>query len=259
MPSKRLTAVVAAAIAIAALASACGGSSSDANKASAAIRAAAKGPFRPSGPGGPSGQHFPSFTATASQDKVDVHSSPGGPTTNTLTNPIPGGAPLTFLLTPDPSQTGGSGWIQVYLPVRPNGSTGWIPTSEVKVQGNPYLLVINLSAHQVTAYNYGTLEHAFPVAIGAPHTPTPTGTFYITSLLKPENRAVYGDYAYGLSGHSPTLTDFDGYDAELGLHGTDDPTSVGKSISHGCIRLHNADIDTLAPVLPLGTPVEIVA
>jgi lipoprotein-anchoring transpeptidase ErfK/SrfK len=251
-------AIVAGAAAIAALGSACG-SSSDANQAKAAIRAVGRTPSVVSSQPSP-GQRFPSYTATAVQAQVDVHSSPGGPTTTTLTNPISGGTPLTFLLTPDPTQTGGPSWVQVYLPVRPNGSTGWIPTSQVKIQGNQYRVVINLSAHQGSLYTNSSLEHSFPVAIGASGTPTPEGTFYITELLKPVNPAVYGDYAYGLSGHSPTLTDFDGYDAEVGLHGTNDPSSVGHSVSHGCIRLYNADIDTLVSMgLPLGTPVEVVA
>jgi lipoprotein-anchoring transpeptidase ErfK/SrfK len=249
-------AILAGAVAVVALGAACG--SSDANQAKPAIRAAAKTPSASRGRA--AGPRFPSYTATASQAQVDVHSSPGGPTTTTLTNPISGGTPLTFLLTPDSTQTGGPNWVQVYLPVRPNGSTGWIPTSQVKIQGNQYRVVVNLSVHQGSLYSNGSLEHSFPVAIGTPDTPTPQGIFYTTELLKPLNPAVYGDYAYGLSGHSPTLTDFEGFDAEVGLHGTNDPSSVGHSVSHGCIRLYNADIDTLVAMgLPLGTPVEVTA
>jgi lipoprotein-anchoring transpeptidase ErfK/SrfK len=206
----------------------------------------------------PAPPQFPAYTATAVQSQVDVHGSPNGPTTTTLANPLPEGTPLTFLLTADsPASVGG--WIQVFLPIKPNGSTGWIPVSEVKVQGSPYLLVVNQSKHQLDVYNFANLEHSFPVAVGAPETPTPTGTFYITQLLKTTNPGVYGDYAYGLSGHSPTLTDFDGYDAEIGLHGTGDPSSIGHSVSHGCVRLNNADVDTLVPLLPLGTKVQIQA
>jgi lipoprotein-anchoring transpeptidase ErfK/SrfK len=255
-------AVVAVAVGVGALVAAGCGSSNDAAAAKAALRAATAPHNQPrpavSRTATPAGPQFPDYTASAIQSQVDVHSSPNGPTTTTLTNPLPDGAPLTFLLTADNTQSVG-GWIQVFLPIRPNGSTGWIPASEVKVQGDPYELVVTQSTHQIDVYHFGNVEHSFPVAVGAPATPTPTGTLFITELLKTTNPGVYGDYAYGLSGHSPTLTDFDGYDAQIGLHGTGDPTSIGHSVSHGCVRLNNADIDTLVPLLPLGTKVQIQA
>ena len=59
-----------------------------------------------------------------------------------------------------------------------------------------------------------------PVAVGKESTPTPTGTYYTRVLLKaPDPNTVYGPYAYGLSGHSEVLTEFNGGDAELGIHG----------------------------------------
>jgi lipoprotein-anchoring transpeptidase ErfK/SrfK len=259
----RSTAVVVIVIAIGALAAACG-SSSDAAQAKAALRATApagrpaKAPATVSQRTTPPAPQFPAYTATAQGPQIDVHSSPNGPTTLTLPSPLPEGTPLTLLLTPSITQTGG-GWLQVFLPTKPNGSTGWIPASEVKIQGDPYRLVVTQSTHQLNVYNFSNLERSYPVAVGAPDTPTPLGTYYITELLKTTNPGVYGDYAYGLSGHSPTLTDFDGYDAEIGLHGTGDPSSIGQSVSHGCVRLNNADVDALVPVLPLGTPVEIQA
>ncbi|MBW3648616.1 MAG: L,D-transpeptidase, partial [Actinobacteria bacterium] len=69
----------------------------------------------------------------------------------------------------------------------------------------------------------------------------------------------YGPYAYGLSGFSTTLDTFAGGEAVIGLHGTNDPASIGKDVSFGCIRLNNADIRELADLLPLGTPVRILA
>jgi lipoprotein-anchoring transpeptidase ErfK/SrfK len=256
----RLMAVVAIAVAVGALAAGCG-SSSDADQAKAGLRAAGSATARhqPNNvrqQATPAAPQFPAYTATALQSQIDVHSAPNGPTSLTLPSPLPEGTPLTLLLTPGISQTGG-GWLQVFLPTKPNGSTGWIPAGEVKIQGDPYHLVVTQSTHQLNVYNLDNLERSYPVAVGAPETPTPDGTYYITELLKTTNPGVYGDYAYGLSGHSPTLTDFDGYDAEIGLHGTGDPSSIGHSVSHGCVRLNNSDVDALVPVLPLGTPVEI--
>ncbi len=69
----------------------------------------------------------------------------------------------------------------------------------------------------------------------------------------------YGPYAFGLSGHSPTLRSFAGGDAQLGLHGTDQPRLLGRSVSHGCIRIANDVVRRLAGLLPLGTPVVVQA
>ncbi|MDQ4133917.1 MAG: L,D-transpeptidase, partial [Actinomycetota bacterium] len=44
----------------------------------------------------------------------------------------------------------------------------------------------------------------------------------------------------------------------VGIHGTNDPSGLGRSVSHGCIRMSNRGITALAKTLPLGTPVEIV-
>lgn len=64
---------------------------------------------------------------------------------------------------------------------------------------------------------------------------------------------------YGLSGFSNVLTEFNGGDGVIGIHGTNDPSSIGRDVSHGCIRMSNTGITTLAATLPLGTPVEVSA
>jgi lipoprotein-anchoring transpeptidase ErfK/SrfK len=76
-------------------------------------------------------------------------------------------------------------------------------------------------------------------------------------LKAPNPNTVYGTYAYGLSGFSNRLTSFAGGDAVIGVHGTNNPASIGHTVSSGCIRMLNSDIEKLVPVLPLGTPVEI--
>ena len=88
--------------------------------------------------------------------------------------------------------------------------------------------------------------------------PTPTGTFYITELLKQSNaQGAYGPYAFGLSAFSNVLQSFGGGPGQIGLHGTNEPGVLGTSASHGCIRVSNTIIVRLAGLLPLGTPVVI--
>jgi len=198
---------------------------------------------------------FPAYAVTAKPATLAVYSAPNGSVQRTLDNPVESGAPLTFLLEHQEGE-----WLNVFLPVRPNGSTGWVRLDQVVLAGVPYRLDVLRAEHQVKLYDQGKLTATYPIGVGTGNTPTPGGTFYLKELLAPTNPGGdYGPYAYGLSGFSTTLQTFNGGDAVIGLHGTNDPTSVGSDVSHGCIRLHNEDITALAKLLPLGTPVRILA
>jgi lipoprotein-anchoring transpeptidase ErfK/SrfK len=152
------------------------------------------------------------------------------------------------------------GWVQILLPIRPNGSTGWVRGTDVQLAVNTYRIVVSVSAHQITVFHGTSVLYQGPVATGAPATPTPTGNYFIRVLQQaPDPNTVYGPFAYGLSSHSDVLTDFNGGDGEIGIHGNNDASALGHSVSHGCIRMDNAAITTLSKVLPLGTPVEIDA
>lgn len=96
------------------------------------------------------------------------------------------------------------------------------------------------------------------VAIGAPDAPTPTGRFFVTDLLETGDPSHdYGPYAIGLSGYSNVLSEFAGGDGQIGIHGTNAPASIGEAVSHGCVRVSNDVITTLATTVPVGTPVTI--
>jgi lipoprotein-anchoring transpeptidase ErfK/SrfK len=149
-------------------------------------------------------------------------------------------------------------WLQVLLPVRPNGTTGWVRAADVHVTLDPYRVKVELGARQVTVLDGATVVVRGPTAVGAPATPSPLGLYYLRVLLRAADpNTVYGPYAFGLSGHSDVLTSFNGGDGELGLHGNNDASVLGKDITHGCIRMANDAITKLAGLLPLGTPVEI--
>jgi lipoprotein-anchoring transpeptidase ErfK/SrfK len=191
------------------------------------------------------------IAATATGSSVAVYDQPGGTVTETLANPIPAGAPLTFLVSA--RQTG---WIQVQLAQRPNGSTGWVDSGSVQLTTLSYSLHVSTQANTLTLAQYGKPVQTFPVATGTGGTPTPHGSFYLTELLAPRNSG-YGPYAFGLSAFSTVLNSFGGGPGQIGLHGTDDQSSIGTAASHGCIRMQNTDITTLAHLLPLGTPIAI--
>jgi lipoprotein-anchoring transpeptidase ErfK/SrfK len=194
--------------------------------------------------------------ATANHPTIEIFGAPQSATpVRTLSNPTESGAPLVFLV--DDQQPG---WLQVHLPVRPNGSMGWVRAGDVDLTQNNYRIEVELSAFRLTVWKGPERLLSEQVGIGAGATPTPGGKYYIKELLQPPNpNGVYGPYAYGLSGFSEVLTSFAGGPGALGIHGTNDPSSVGYPISYGCIRMNNASITALAKILPLGVPVEIKA
>ena len=154
-------------------------------------------------------------------------------------------------------------WLKVLLPVRPNGSTGWIRRSVVDLESHDYRIVVELGEHRITAWKGNDMLLQEPVGVGASgRTPTTQGLFYTTELFEvaPYQQSAYGPYAFALSGYSDVLYSFgEGGTGVLGIHGTSDTSSLGRDVSNGCIRMSNAGITKLANTLPLGVPVEIKA
>ncbi len=151
-----------------------------------------------------------------------------------------------------------AGWVQVRLPVRPNTATGWVRRSQVTLAAEPWSIGITRATHSLTVWRAGLVTARYPVAIGKASTPTPAGLFFVTDLIETNDPGgAYGPAALGLSGHSDVLTRFGSGDGVLGIHGTDEQSSIGRSVSHGCIRMVNADSLTLERTVPDGTPVVI--
>jgi lipoprotein-anchoring transpeptidase ErfK/SrfK len=196
----------------------------------------------------------PSTIATAKNATVNVFQNAGDATPHMqLHNPNPDGAPRVFLVTDRKP-----GWLHVLLPVPPNGSEGWIPAGAVSTSKTDYWIQVQTSAHRLRLYKGKKVVVDTPAAIGKSDTPTPGGRYYLTELLQaPNPNGAYGPYAYGLSGYSTTLTQFNGHDPIIGIHGTNEPKLLGTSVSHGCVRISNTMITRLAKMLPLGTPVQI--
>jgi lipoprotein-anchoring transpeptidase ErfK/SrfK len=171
----------------------------------------------------------------------------------TFEHPGPFGTPRVFLVQEDAGD-----WLNVLLPMRPNGSEGWIRADDMVLATNPYEIEVDLSEFRLTAYRNDREVVEAPAAIGTGGTPTPTGLFFTTILAKPESpTSPYGRYAYGLSAYSEVLTTFAGGDGQVAIHGTNQPGLIGSQVSHGCVRVDNATISKLARLIPLGTPVRI--
>jgi RNA polymerase sigma factor (sigma-70 family) len=203
----------------------------------------------------------PSLVAHAIVPELGIYDAPGAAVAvQALANPQPSGAPLVLLVTDQRA-----GWLQVLLPVRPNGSTGWVRAEQVSLVTHDFRLVVELGAHRITAYQGREVLLSEPIGVGTADAPTPGGLYYTKELLQPVDAngrlypdGPYGPYAYGLSGFSEVLFDFAGGDGQFGIHGTNDPSGLGHDVSHGCIRMSNAGITLLAQTLPLGVPVDIL-
>lgn len=197
-------------------------------------------------------------TATVSSLVARDTPSPDGTELAAFSNPIASGAPLVFRAVAQGGETSPE-WIEVLLPVKPNGTTGWIRRDEVSLSDNPFRVEIVRADYSLRVFNRNSLWVETTIAVGNGATPTPVGEYYLMELLAPPDpTGPYGPYAFGLSGFSEVLDSFGGADtAVIGLHGTNDPGSLGSEVSHGCIRLENSIIEALATTLPLGTPVKI--
>lgn len=191
--------------------------------------------------------------AVVVSDGVEVFDRPDGLTITTLAPTTTFGTTRVLLA----EETEGD-WTRVRLPARPNHRTGWIRSSAVQLEAVDLEVTIDLESRTMFVRSGLDMIMESPVAIGSEENPTPTGTFFITDKLEtPDPTGPYGPYAFGLSGYSETLTEFAGGDGQIGIHGTNDPGSLGQAVSHGCVRLPNDAITRLAAELPLGTPVVI--
>lgn len=150
------------------------------------------------------------------------------------------------------------GWLHVSLPIRPNHSSAWIRTSDATVATTDLRVQVKEHTHRLVVWRGRTRVLVAPIAVGKAVTPTPSGVYFLAFALRSTDpTGFYGPYSFGLSAYSNVFTTFAGGDGEIGLHGTSEPSLLGHSVSHGCIRVSNAVITRLVHLLPLGTPISI--
>ena len=152
-------------------------------------------------------------------------------------------------------------WLEVYTGEDPTGSTTWIKAVDVDLKAADYRVEVTLSTFNLKAFKGDQVIVDAPIAIGSGPRPSLEGLHFLNVLLQvPADSPKYGPYAFGISAYSPdpaVREEFKG--GQMGLHGTNDPNSIGKATSNGCIRLSNENISKLATVVPIGTPIVIKA
>jgi lipoprotein-anchoring transpeptidase ErfK/SrfK len=152
-------------------------------------------------------------------------------------------------------------WLHVLLPIRPDGSTGWIPRNNAQLSLTRYWITVDKTRRTVEVYGHGRLIHSFSAVVGKPATPTPDGLAAIYEVdRQPDPEGFLGTWALPLTILSNTLHSFGGGPGRIAIHGRggeslQDP--LGSARSHGCIRLDNTSVGWLAQMVRPGTPVQI--
>ncbi len=196
----------------------------------------------------------PATAARAVPRQLAIHTAPDGPVSKTLANPTRDGMVLVVQVLQHQGD-----WTLVHHPGRPNGSRGWVRAADLSEYQAPHRVVVELCAHRLTVYKAGRVVMQESVAVGAPQWPTPTGRFYVDFQynFRPTSRG-YGPWLLSIAAYSDALHNFGGGIGQIAFHGTSASWSIGRSVSHGCIRLHNDAVTRLQQYALPGTPVIIV-
>jgi len=148
-------------------------------------------------------------------------------------------------------------WLKARLPIRPNGTTGWVQRRALsELQPVNSWIKVSTKTYRLSVIKKGKRVFSASVGVGQPQWPTPKGQFYIRAKLTNFGDAFYGPLAYVTSATSPTLTDWPG-GGIVGIHGTSLPGLIPGQISHGCVRVKNADILKIDKLVEVGTPITI--
>jgi hypothetical protein len=146
-------------------------------------------------------------------------------------------------------------WLGVVSPQAGNNRLGWIRAADASLSRVDWQLQVSLSARRLTVLRGGRVLRRYTVAVGAPASPTPTGRFAVTDrLLTGDPAGPYGCCILALSAVAPhVIQGWSGGD-RIAIHSTPETTSIGESVSHGCIRLTLAEGRWLINHIPIGTP-----
>jgi len=122
-----------------------------------------------------------------------------------------------------------------------------LETSQAVPKESADLIIVELNRFRLTLYRNGEVFKRYPVAVGAPKTPSPVGEWKVIHKGGKWGGG-FGDRWIGIN--VPW--------GIYGIHGTDKPGSIGSRSSHGCIRMYNRQVKELYSLIKVGTPVHII-
>lgn len=147
----------------------------------------------------------------------------------------------------------------VDVPYTARRASGWIDLRGLERSWTRVRVEADLSEHRITVWRGDAVLFRAPAATGAAASPTPTGRYFVTDHVRFAAGGSLGTFAFGISGIQPNLpAGWTGGD-QLAIHGTNAPSTIGRSASAGCFRVSERILDRLRPLLRLGTPVVVHA
>jgi hypothetical protein len=151
-------------------------------------------------------------------------------------------------------------WYRIELPGEaglPSGRYGYVRAGSVALIAVRTRIRVDLSQRRLTLYRDGRRVLQVPVAIGAPATPTPRGRFFVEERIRVNDPSgPFGGAAIAISAFSKVLPGWPG-GGPIAIHGTNEPWSIGKAFSDGCIRIGARNLKRLFAAVEPGTPVVI--
>ncbi|MGH2635799.1 MAG: L,D-transpeptidase [Actinomycetota bacterium] len=143
----------------------------------------------------------------------------------------------------------------VDVPYVAHRASGWIRLRGLDRSWTRVSVTADLSSHRIAVRRGDVVLFRAPAATGSPASPTPVGRYFVTDRVAFPGGGVLGTFAFGISGIQPRLpAGWSGGD-QLAIHGTNAPSTIGRSASAGCLRVSERILDRLQPLLRLGTPV----
>lgn len=193
---------------------------------------------------------------------LEAHKAWPKPDARHSTATLPASRPITGTPTVLPvvghATVAGTRWLRIRLPGRPNGAEGWIKRHATTSSTTSWRLIVTTSSRRVRVYRHGEFVRSFSAIVGKPSTPTPRGSFFVEENIRMPRASPGAPFALALSARSEVLQEFEGGPGQIALHGLSNlGGTLGRAISHGCVRVANRNIRWLAARIPTGTPVTI--
>jgi lipoprotein-anchoring transpeptidase ErfK/SrfK len=207
----------------------------------------------------PVGSARKSYAAVV-QERAQAYRKPGSTRIATFGPMNVNGVPTVFaVLAKRVDRACVARWYRVQLPLKPNGTSGWVRASDVEFAPVTTRIEVDLSERRVTLFDRGRRVLSATAAIGSPQTPTPTGRYYVNQRLIPADASgPFGPGAIGISAFSNVLTGWT-QGGPIAIHGTNRPDLLGRAVSNGCIRVRNDLLQRLFDRTRAGTPVTVHA
>ena len=139
-------------------------------------------------------------------------------------------------------------WGRVEIPYVWPRRHGWIPLRDLARRTTNVEVHVDLSEHRITVETFGRVLFGMPAATGTAASPTPPGEYFVTDRI-PFSGGSLGTFAFGISGIQPHLPPGWSGGDQLAIHGTNDPSSIGRSASAGCLRVSERSLDRLNRLL----------